>query len=203
MADLYIVDGGINELKNVYQLFAKDFPIEERKTYDQLEFLLSKKKYKLLVAKQRNNNELVGYAFIYELEQVNAIWLDYMAVNKEFRNKGYGAILLNHLAQYKQDGLGLFFEVEIPVEGENKNNQLRRIHFYERLGAKKLEVGYEFPTSNGGFPMYLFFKASSDLQKLSSKLIREAIAEAFEEIHIDVKNREQILAKVLSTIEDC
>ncbi|WP_066307502.1 GNAT family N-acetyltransferase [Bacillus sp. FJAT-29814] len=203
MAELYIVDGGMNELKNVYQLYEEDFPIEERKTYDQLEFLLSKKKYKLLVANQRSNNELVGYTFIYELEQANAIWLDYMAVNKEFRNKGYGAILLNHLAQYKQDGLGLFFEVEIPVEGENKNNQLRRIHFYERLGAQKQDVGYEFPTNNGGFPMYLFFKPSSNHQKLPSKLIREAIAEAFEEIHTDVKNREQILDKVLSTIEDC
>jgi ribosomal protein S18 acetylase RimI-like enzyme len=199
--EIEIVDGGLDELKYVYPLFTKDFPIQEQKTYYQLESLISMGKYKLLVAKYRSNHEMVGYAFIYDLEQANAIWLDYLAITEQSRNKGYGAILLNLLAQYKPDGLGLLFEVEIPVEGENKNNQLRRVNFYERLGAKKLDVRYEFPTNIGGFPMYLYFKPSSTLQILPKKLIKEAIMEAFENIHTNVKNKQQILARIFSTSE--
>jgi ribosomal protein S18 acetylase RimI-like enzyme len=202
LSDIEIVDGGIHELKDVYQQYINDFAIDELKKYEQLEFLLSRKNYKLLLLKDRTINEIVGYTFIYELKQLNSIWLDYIAVMKKYRNQGYGTILFNKILHYNEDGLGVFIEIEIPEEGHNKENQLRRIKFYERLGAKKLHLSYLFPTNNGGFPMFLYFKPSSNIQKLPKKLIQEAITEVFENIHTDVKNREHILRKFFSTIED-
>lgn len=202
MSDIEIVDGGIHELKDVYQQYINDFAIDELKKYEQLEFLLSRKNYKLLLLKDRTINEIVGYTFIYELKQLNSIWLDYIAVMKKYRNQGYGTLLFNKILHYNEDGLGVFIEVEIPEEGHNKENQLRRIKFYERLGVKKLHLSYLFPTYNGGFPMFLYFRPSSNIQKLPKKLIQEAITEVFENIHTDVKNREHILRKFFSTIED-
>jgi GNAT superfamily N-acetyltransferase len=200
--DIEIVDGGIHVLKDVYQQYINDFAIDELKKYEQLEFLLSRKNYKLLLAKDKTHNEIVGYAFIYELKQLNAIWLDYIAVMKKYRNKGYGTVIFDKIIQYNEDGLGVFIEVEIPEESHNMKNQLRRIKFYERLGAKKLHLSYLFPTNNGGFPMFLYFRPSSNIRKLPKKLIQEAIAEVFENIHTDVKNREHILRKFFSIIED-
>ncbi|WML52482.1 GNAT family N-acetyltransferase [Neobacillus sp. PS3-12] len=202
MSDIELVDGGIHELKDVYQQYINDFAIDELKKYEQLEFLLSRNNYKLLLAKDITINEIVGYAFIYELKKFNAIWLDYIAVIKKYRNQGYGTVFLNKILHYNEDGLGVFIEVEIPEESYNKKNQLRRIKFYERLGAKKLHLSYLFPTYNGGFPMFLYFRPSSNIRKLPKKLIQEAIAEVFENIHTDVKNREHILIKFFSTIED-
>jgi GNAT superfamily N-acetyltransferase len=202
LSDIEIVDGGIHELKDVYQQYINDFAIDELKKYEQLEFLLSRKNYKLLLLKDRTINEIVGYTFIYELKQLNSIWLDYIAVMKKYRNQGYGTLLFNKILHYNEDGLGVFIEVEIPEEGHNKENQLRRIKFYERLGVKKLHLSYLFPTYNGGFPMFLYFRPSSNIQKLPKKLIQEAITEVFENIHTDVKNREHILRKFFSTIED-
>ncbi|WP_042458810.1 GNAT family N-acetyltransferase [Neobacillus dielmonensis] len=202
MTDIEIVNGGLVELGFVYQHFIKDFAVEELKNFEQLESLLKSGDYKLLLAIDRTNHEKVGYAFIYEFIQNNAIWLDYMAIIHKYRNKGYGKILMNKIANYKQDELGVFFEVEIPVEGQDKENQLRRINFYERLSARRLHINYEFPTNNGGFPMYLYFLPSADLKILSKNLIQEALTEAFECIHTDVKNKAKILSHFFSTIED-
>jgi GNAT superfamily N-acetyltransferase len=202
LSDIELVDAGINELKDVYQQFINDFAIVELKNYEQLELLISRKNYKLLLAKDRNINEIVGYAFIYELKQLNVIWLDYIAVIKKYRNNGYGTALFNKIIHYNEDGLGVFIEVEIPEEGLIKENQLRRIKFYERLGAKKLHLSYLFPTSNGGFPMFLYFRPASNIRKLPKNLIQEAITDVFENIHTDVKNREHIIRKFFSTIED-
>jgi GNAT superfamily N-acetyltransferase len=201
LSEIEIVAGGMDELKNVYQQLITDFAIDELKSYEQLAFLISRKNYKMLLAKDRTINEIVGYAFVYELKQLDAIWLDYIAIIKKFRNRGYGTILFEKITHYGGE-LGVFIEVEIPEEGHNMENQLRRIKFYERLGAKNLPISYLFPTNNGGFPMYLYFKPSSNIQKLPKKLIQEAITEVFENIHTDVQNREHILRKFFSTVED-
>ncbi|MDR4947797.1 GNAT family N-acetyltransferase [Neobacillus cucumis] len=203
MSVLEIVDGGINELTYLYhQHFTKDFAIDELKNYEQLELLITRKNYKLLLAKDRTSNEIAGYAFIYELEHLNAIWLDYMAIIKKFRNRGYGTLLFEKIVHFKENGLGVFIEVEIPDEGDNKENQLRRINFYERLGAERLNIDYKLPTHNGGFPMYLYFKPTSNTLQLPKKLIQKAITEIFENIHTDVINREHILRDFISTVQD-
>lgn len=201
MSEIEIVAGGMDELKYVYQQLITDFAIDELKSYEQLEFLISRKNYKMLLALDRTINEVVGYAFIYELKQFDASWLDYIAIIKKFRNRGYGTILFEKITHYG-GGLGVFIEVEIPEEGYNMENQLRRIKFYERLGAKNLSISYLFPTNNGGFPMYLYFKPSSNIRKIPKKLIQEVITDVFENIHTDVQNREYILRKFFSTVED-
>ncbi|MBP1930181.1 GNAT family N-acetyltransferase [Ammoniphilus resinae] len=200
MDNVNIIEGSINELKDVYQQFTQDFAVDELKGYAQLEFLLTQKGYKLLLAKDRKTNETIGYAFIYVLQHVKAIWLDYMAIMEGFRNAGYGTTLFNKMVQYNQDGLGLFVEVELPTEGPDKENQIRRINFYERLGAKRLHIPYEFPTNHGGFPMYLYFKPN--VHVIPKKLIQESLAEVFEIIHSDVLNRNQILQNILPKVKD-
>ncbi|MED4226481.1 GNAT family N-acetyltransferase [Neobacillus cucumis] len=200
--NIEIVDGGIDDLTFIYQHFINDFAIDELKNYEQLELLITRKNYKLLLVKDRTSKEIVGYAFIYELEHLNAIWLDYMAIINKFRNRSYGTLLFDKITHYKENGLGVFIEVEIPEEGHNKEIQLRRINFYERLGAKCLPIDYEFPTKNGGFPMYLYFKPASNNQQLTKNLIQKAVIEVFENIHTDVIKRDHILRHFISTVQD-
>lgn len=202
--NIKLIEGGITELKDVYQRFTDDFAIDERKEYKHLVGLLTEKKYKLLLAKDLIINEIVGYAFIYEFDHLQAIWLDYFAINKKYRNLGFGTDLFYKLIQYKQDGIGVFLEVEIPeeCEGLTREGQIRRINFYERLGAKRLQISYELPTNNGGFPMYLYFKPSTNVQVLSKIQIQEAITGVFDTIHADVNNKHDILKGILATVND-
>jgi ribosomal protein S18 acetylase RimI-like enzyme len=198
--DIKIVEGSIDDLENIYQRFTADFASDELKSYQHLKLLMSKRNYKLLLAKDPIIDEIVGYAFIYEFDRLKAIWLDYMAIDNQFRGSGYGALLFKKLTKLKQNGLsGIFIEVEIPEENEGitRENQLRRIHFYEGLGAKQLPIPYQLPTKEGGLPMYLYFWPSPDVELLPKEQIQEAIAEVFTCIHSDIKHTDDILKKIL------
>lgn len=203
--DIDIVEGSINDLKDVYSRFEVDFASNEIKDYNHLELLLMKKKYKLLLAKHKVFEEIIGYAFIYEPENLKVLWLDYMAIDVKFQNAGYGTLLFNKIAEFNQEGsLGIFLETEIPekTEGTSRTEQLRRIKFYERLGAQKINVNYELPTDDGGFPMYLYFRPSTNLQVLPKEIIKETITSAFEYIHSDISIRDSVIKRFLTTVKD-
>ncbi|MEH7076671.1 GNAT family N-acetyltransferase [Neobacillus drentensis] len=200
--NIEVSEGSLDELMDVYQSLVSEFPANELKAYKHMQSLLAKRHYKLLLAKEKE--ELVGYALLYEIEHLSAIWLDYMAIDTKFRNAGYGTQLFNKIIQTKRDDLvGMFVEVEIPEGNEaTRKQQQRRINFYERLGARKLNIPYQLPTHEGGFPMYLYFKPSSTIQRLPKEQIRAVIAEVFDHIHSDIHDRYAILEKFLHLIKD-
>jgi ribosomal protein S18 acetylase RimI-like enzyme len=205
MNDMDIVEGNIDDLKEVYKRFEIDFASNEIKDYDHLELLLMEKKYKLLLAKHKVFENIIGYAFTYEPDDLKVLWLDYIAIDEKYQNAGYGTQLMNKIAKSKQEGtLGIFSEVEIPeeTEGSIRTNQLRRIKFYERLGSQKLNIPYQLPTNDGGFPMYLYFRPFSNLPVLPKELTKETITSAFQYIHSDLDNRDTILKKILPYVGD-
>ncbi|WP_026564095.1 GNAT family N-acetyltransferase [Bacillus sp. UNC41MFS5] len=200
--EIEISEGNLSELHNVYQLLQADFPANELKDYKHFQLLLANEKYKLIWAKQQE--EIVGYALIYEFDHLPAIWLDYIAIDQQFRNAGYGSLFFQKILQSKQDGfIGIFVEVEIPEEdGDTREQQLRRINFYERLGARRLKIPYILPTNDGGFPMYLYFRPSSNVHRLPEEQIEAAIQEAFQFIHSDVIDKDTILNEFSTFIGD-
>jgi len=200
--EIELSEGNLTELKDVYHRLSADFPANELKDYSHFQLLLANEKYKLLWAKKQE--EIVGYALIYEFEHLPAIWLDYMAIDQQFRNAGYGSLLFQKILQSKQDGfIGMFVEVEIPEEEKDiREQQIRRINFYERLGARRLNIPYKLPTNDGGFPMYLYFRPSSNVHRLPKEQIEAAIEEVFQFIHSDVTDRHAILDEFSPFIED-
>ena len=205
MQNMEIVEGSINDLKDVFTRLEVDFNSNERKDYAHLELLMMKNRYKLLLAKHTIFNEIIGYAFIYRIDNDTFLWLDYLAIDSQFRDGGYGSFFFNAITEnQKEETLGVFLEVEIPgeIDGEAKDKQNRRIQFYERLGAIRLELDYQLPTIEGGYPMYLYFKPCRSLRALPKEQIREAIRTVFEDIHSDIGQRDLILKTVLGTIQD-
>lgn len=202
ISEVEILEGNLSDLKNVHRRLVTDFAANELKDYGHLESLLLKEKYKLFLAKAKQ--EIVGYAFIYEIEHLPALWLDYMAIEKQFQNAGLGSRFFNKIIQSKQDGLnGMFIEVEIPEEDKNtREQQIRRINFYERLGARRLKIPYKLPTNEAGFPMYLYFRPSSNIHRLPKEQTQAAIAEVFDYIHSDIKDRDATLSEFSTFIAD-
>jgi GNAT superfamily N-acetyltransferase len=202
--DIEIIEGAHHDLKSVYDRFEQDFALDERKEYKHLEALMSKKKYKLLLAKHKVFNEIIGYAFIYETDK-KILWLDYMAIDNKFQNAGYGTLLFNKIAELKKEGiLGVFLEVEIPNHQDKacREDQIKRIKFYERLGAKQLDVKYQLPTNKGGFPMNLYFRPAPNAKLLPKELIKDTITSIFNDIHTDVNDTTSILESFIDSVHD-
>ena len=97
----------------------------------------------------------------------------------------------------------MFVEVEIPGENQaTRDQQIRRVNFYERLGARRLNIPYKLPTNDGGFPMYLYFRPSSNAHRLPKEQIQAAIEEVFQFIHSDVIDKDAILNEFSTFIGD-
>ncbi len=202
MQQIEIVEGGLEDLKVVYERFKQDFDADERKDFHQLETLIRMKNYKLLLGKFEESGGFIGYAFVFELEKIDALWLDYLAIHPEFQNDGFGTLFFQKIANSNMNKIGIFTEVEIPEIGEARETKIRRIHFYERMGAKKLKTRYIFPSNNGGLPMYLYFTPADNVKILPKESIKEAITAVFDTIHSDAENRKKILDKIIPTISD-
>lgn len=199
--DIEIVNGSISDLVILYSNFERDFPQNERKSIEHLKMLMSKKRYKLLLAQNKLFNEIVGYALIYIIDEPKVLWLDYMAIEDKYQNAGYGSLLFNKIIECEGEGKsGMFMEVEIPID--SNTTQQKRVQFYERLGAKKLSNTYKLPTLNGGLNMNLYYRAISNDKVLPTEIIKKSIASTFDYVHTDIYNRDEILKSFITTIKD-
>ncbi len=205
MKILEVCYGGIDDLTLVYRNFQRDFPENERKTLKHLEDLMLRNQYKLVLAKHKGFDEIVGYALIYKANKNKALWLDYIAIEEKYRNQGYGTMLFNKIIELEnEDIMGIFIEVEIPDKKDKECylDQMKRVQFYERLGAKNLEFNYLLPTNQGGTPLNLYFKPLTKLTILPKEQVKEIILSVFRYIHNDVREREDIFEKFSKEIKD-
>lgn len=112
---------------------------------------------------------VVGMAYI-EIEPALGIsFLRYIATQATARNQGYGVILYNHVLETlkKLQSKIMILEVEIPELSEEPDNARRRINWYKRLGAQKIEgiqyfqvVDPEIPAIEMSLMVHLFQETS-------------------------------------------
>lgn len=165
---------------SIYADMQIQFPSEELKPFNVFVKLLSAGKIECLCA--YDNFTQVGYLIFAKAAEF--IWLDYIAVKKEFHSKGYGRKIL---ACFKN----MFLEVEKPCI-ENPDT-LRRIKFYESLGAKKLGFEYLYPNNSGGLEMDLYFLG--DVMPDNDKIF-SVIKTVFENVHTDINDLNKFIDKI-------
>ena len=191
MIKLYQSD--IEKFKEVYKDMSSQFPENEMKTFKKFEQLLKTGSYKLFTA-QNSSETSVGYCLLYTGSKSKILWLDYIAVFKEQQSKGYGKQIFNAIKETFQEYTGIYLEVEKP--DSSQPNTLRRIKFYETLGAKRLPCKYIYPNDKGGLEMDLFFLPIKG-QIPNSLQTKSAILEVFNVLHKDVSNLNEILTKLV------
>ena len=194
-----ITRGNIEDLHQIYKNYESDFPENERKTLVQLEFLMRTGTYYLLLAYDETYDERMGYAFVYPVLETKQLWIDFIAIEQNYQGKGFGSILMKKLIEEAEaDMEGVLLEVEIPDgslgNSEEHSLQLRRIAFYERLGAVKLDVDYILPSEAGGTPMYLFHIPVTNVLSLGKEDIYETVACVYRFIHTDVSEEVRMAA---------
>jgi hypothetical protein len=149
--------------KQVERIYLDSFPIPQlRPTRMITRMLAIEPNYHLFVARQIDT--LVGFTLVYSFNDLNIQFLEFMAIDKPYRNRGVGGKLFTHMAniskQIVMNSIGLISEVERERTMENNKNgfRRRRVLFYRGHGAKAFDnVHYMLPNLHGSKPadMYL------------------------------------------------
>ena len=130
-----IADEGAQYKWQLYDLYDKAFPEQEKKPLQVMEQLVADGKMEMLVLV--DEDEFAGLAINLIDEEQNRALLDYYAIAPEKRNGGYGSkgleVLLERFKNYKY-----IFEIETQNEkAENAEERKRRKAFYLRNGLKE------------------------------------------------------------------
>lgn len=132
----------------------------------------------------RRDNRLVGFAVATVLEAVDAGLLQYLAVAPPEQSGGVGSALLAVLAR-KLPVAGVLVEVE-PPSGEGDTVQARRrLAFYERWGARRLECLREYFMADYAdpgqrIPMLLLWKPLAVVEPPRGPKLRAILEAIFE-----------------------
>jgi GNAT superfamily N-acetyltransferase len=104
----------------------------------------------------------VGFSLLYAFKDLNAAFLDFMAIERAYRDRGLGSNLLRYTVnaskQLVTNSIGMIFEIEREKTTEYDMNGFRhrRVSFYRRLGAKTFDnVHYMLPNLQKGDPEVL------------------------------------------------
>jgi GNAT superfamily N-acetyltransferase len=131
-----------NEFEDVYNEFMKkDFPSDELKPLSAMLKLFDSGKYFSLGL--YDGDILCGYAYFCESEDKKAVLLDYYAIRKELRSKGYGSLFLNKIKEECKEYNSILIEAEKPEfakDAADKSIRNRRVSFYNRAGCVDTKV---------------------------------------------------------------
>ncbi len=165
------------DLENIYEDMLTQFPKEELKTFEELKNLLAAPEYELHIFKPENIS--IGYSFWFKDEEMKFLWLDYIAIFKEFHSKGYGSVCIKDFIKQNPDMEYCFFEVEKPTNEQS----VRRQKFYEKLGCKNTEIKYFFPNKYKELEMDLLYLGINTNTPPSSEYTNKAIAKVHKLLH--------------------
>lgn len=173
--------------KFVYDDMLDQFPSNELKPYEN--FVKNFGNNYILYEIFDNRN--IGYIVLFEY--LDYIFIDYIAIYKEFQSQGYGSLILEKLKDIFKQKKGLLLEVE--KEDINNSNTKRRISFYKKNGAELVNINYLYPNKNGYFPMDLYF-IPYRLKELNFSELKYFIKGLFDTVHSDIEHREEVLSKI-------
>lgn len=203
-----VTDLASEEFKAVIEMYKKEFPIEEQKSFDQIKTLILRKIYSVFVARHKCFEHIIGFAFVMFHRDPVFIYLDYLAIDPMFQRCGFGTLFFNSIVEMlKPNSLGIMLDFEIPELAKNEQEEIvreKRKQFYLRLGCHVLKgIDYRLPIANGkSVPMVLAFKPGGSIQLLPSDVIKQLIVIVYDEIHSDVHDRNEVFKSFMYGIND-
>lgn len=116
----------------------KDFHKSEVKTFDLIESLVTKDNYACYGFYE--GEELFGYVYFVKSKIKDSLFIDYLAICRDYRSKGFGSRFIQIITEkISEEYSSLIAEVENPdfsFDEIDKINRERRIKFYLENGFK-------------------------------------------------------------------
>lgn len=120
----------------LYKLYCEAFPSYERKPFSMIRSMQRKGKSDVWYFEK--DGKFAGLAFT--INSNNVILIDYLAIAANRRSEGIGSEIITQLHEHYGDK-GIFVEIEsVFDECENKEERLRRKHFYLNNGMVPMKV---------------------------------------------------------------
>lgn len=140
-------------IKEIYQIYQEAFPKIEQRTKEDQEKVFHHPLYRLRTV-QEGAESIQAFLGYWELN--SCLFLEHLAVKKEYRGNGLGGRLLKECIQEgKEAGKPIFLEIE-PVTRENPITE-RREMFYRRYGFSANSFFYQqMPLKPGDMPIPLW-----------------------------------------------
>ena len=164
------LDSNKGAIENVKYILSKQFPdISEEKIKLIDEQLINPLKFKyqsILLMAENIHETILGFALLKYMSDLRFCFLDFIAATPGKTSSGLGGALYQRVREEAETlgSIGLFFESlpDDPVLCRNKDNlgqNVRRLAFYERFGARPIiNTLYETPVKPGDdCPPYLLF----------------------------------------------
>jgi len=127
---------GFRQWAEIYRLYQKAFPASEKKPFSMI--VKMHRKGASDVWRFTRDGKFAG--LIITINGEKHILLDYLAVDEKQRGTGIGTEILQ-LMRSHYAGKAVFLEIESVYEDcDNKDQRLRRKHFYEKCGMTSMEV---------------------------------------------------------------
>lgn len=162
----------MKEFDTIYEIMKEAFPPIERRTYEDQKALLMRDNYHLHTLEDKGNI----MAFISVWDYDGFIFIEHLAIAKDYRNRGLGADLLKNIISFYQKMVIL--EVELP----QTDIATRRIGFYQRLGfVTNEQYSYEQPPLQEGFSTYPLW-----LMSYPANLTNDVFESIKKQLYLDV-----------------
>ncbi|MBQ3009896.1 MAG: GNAT family N-acetyltransferase [Oscillospiraceae bacterium] len=120
----------------IYRLYCSAFPVSERKPFSMITSMYRKGTTDVWYCS--DDGKFVGIAIT--INGTDSILLDYFAMDKHLRGKGYGSAILNAVIKHYSPKT-VFGEIETVFEDcDDLDMRIRRKQFYLRNGLKEMGV---------------------------------------------------------------
>lgn len=124
------------QIIKIYALYRTAFPREERKPFSIIKMMQAQGKTDIWYLKE--NGRFVGFATTINSDDL--ILLDYLAIRKKHRGKGYGTSSIQKMYEIYQ-GKGFFVEIELVTpDAPNLEERIKRKNFYLTCGMEDLHT---------------------------------------------------------------
>lgn len=192
-----------------WEIYNEAFPLSERESPQVI--LNSVQREVGLALRARIEDRTIAIATTQLLKDPPAVFLVYLATDRNMRGRGCGGDLFEYawqsgsqkLSEAGLDAIGLVLEADSPNEiedAEEKHLRERRIAFFGRHGCKLLPVKYTQPPVDGStlVPMRLMFRAAGNYPEpeifLTKRLVRSIYIEKYNAVNgISIKTLEDLL----------
>lgn len=174
---------------DIFSDMCTQFPQNELKKLERFKELLDSDLY---FAYEINDGKIgVGYVLFAIINSY--LWVDYIAIYKNYHSNGYGSAAINALKDMFANYKGCFLEVE--KTDTNRPDTVRRADFYKRHGAKLTDCKYLYPNSDFALDMDLYYMPFSSGVP-DKEDIKTLVRDVFSLIHSDLEHVNNVYSQI-------
>ncbi len=183
--EYFDINSASDQFRTAYDIYIKSIPAGEKRSSIDLKLNLIKDGEKLTGGKL--DNKIVMMGLVWHVIDSEFLFLDSLAVDENYRNKGIGTDFIKKIFSLFGDTCNkIIFETK-PSNDDPDSSENKKINFFTKLGAKKLTgFKYHVPSKILGKPpeeRILMVISKNNDATMEGPLIRDILNKIYHHIY--------------------